>query len=497
MTVIYLKNRSSITALNKITFYETWHDKKSDLSYLHTFECVVYHHVKKAHRKLDDKSLKCQFLNYEKVNQYRLWNEKKILIFSHVQWNEIIIEVEEYDENLSILSFDDQINDHQTRTSVDHQTRTSVASQKTRSRSLELESESIKSDSLSDTDISDASSERLKRVIAESIDYKTLNDLWIKDNRDFVSWANWIQIELNTSQTVKQARVSLDWEQWKLAFRSELNAHIKNNIFILRISSSSQWILSTRWVTIIKRELKEKMIKYKARWMCKRFHQKYEIDYDKIFVLMIRVIIIKMLLALKIKYDYKVEQMNVIIVFLEAHLKEEIWMQQSLKFEQKESNETFLICCLNKTLYELKQTSQEWYAILKVYLIFINYQRVEINHSVFTHQNDIIIAIYVNDLLILESNIFNIKALKLQFAKRFQMKDLDSIKWYLEMHITCDKVEQTLWINQSIYIKRVIELLSISNCSSTKTSMHHRCQLKKNVYQKSVLEVSIKRVIWV
>jgi len=107
MTVIYLKNRSSITALNKITLYKTWHDKKSDLSYLHTFECIVYHHVKKAHRKLDDKSLKCQFLSYKRVNQFRLWNEKNVLISSHVQWDEIVIEVERYEEDLSILDFDD------------------------------------------------------------------------------------------------------------------------------------------------------------------------------------------------------------------------------------------------------------------------------------------------------------------------------------------------------------------------------------------------------
>ena len=238
-------------------------------------------------------------MNYEKVNQYRLWNEKKILISSHVQWDEIVIEVKRYDEDLSILSFDDQINDDQTRTSV--------TSQKTRSRSLKLESESIKLDNSSNTDISDASSEHLKQVIAESIDYKTFNDLWIKNNRDFVNWANRIQIESNTSQIVKQTKVSFDWEQWKLAFRSELNAHIKNNIFILRISSSSRWILSTRCVTIIKRELKEKMIKYKAKWVCKRFCQKQEINYDEIFVLMIRIIIIKMLLTLMIKYDYKVE----------------------------------------------------------------------------------------------------------------------------------------------------------------------------------------------
>ncbi len=58
--------------------------------------------------------------------------------------------------------------------------------------------------------------------------------------------------------------------------------------------------------------------------MCKKFHQKQEINYDEIFVLMIRIIIIKMLLTLTIKYYYKVEQMNVIIVFLKAHLKEKI-----------------------------------------------------------------------------------------------------------------------------------------------------------------------------
>jgi len=47
---------------------------------------------------------------------------------------------------------------------------------------------------------------------------------------------------------------------------------------------------------------------------------------------------------------------------------------------------------------------------------------------VFIHENDIIIVIYVmDDLLILGPNIFDIQALKLQFAERFQMKDLGSI----------------------------------------------------------------------
>jgi len=219
--------------------------------------------------------------------------------------------------------------------------------------------------------------------------------------------------------------------------------------------------------------------------VCKGFRQEQGIDYDETFASVVRVTIIKMLLALAAKYDYEAEQMNVVTAFLEAHLKEEVWVQQPSGFEQKGSNGTFLACRLNKALYGLKQAPREWYAILKVYLIFIGYQRVEIDHSVFIHDNDIIIAIYVDDLLILGPNIFDIEALKLQFAERFQMKDLDSIGWYLGMHITRDRAERTLWINQSIYIKRVIELLGMSNCSPTKTPMHHRCQLKKNVYLKT------------
>jgi len=58
----------------------------------------------------------------------------------------------------------------------DHQTRTSVALQKaSRSRSLELKSS--ESDNSSDSDASDASSEHFKQVIAEFVNYRTLNDL--------------------------------------------------------------------------------------------------------------------------------------------------------------------------------------------------------------------------------------------------------------------------------------------------------------------------------
>ena len=54
---------------------------------------------------------------------------------------------------------------------------------------------------------------------------------------------------------------------------------------------------------------------------------------------MIRSFIVKALLALAAKYDYDIEQMNVVTAFLEAALKEEIWVQQPPEFEQIQSND--------------------------------------------------------------------------------------------------------------------------------------------------------------
>ncbi len=92
-------------------------------------------------------------------------------------------------------------------------------------------------------------------------------------------------------------------------------------------------------------------------------------------------------------------------------------MQQPHGFEQTGSAKEILACRLTKTLYGLKQAPRESYSTLKTYLISIGYQRIDKNHSVFTHENGTIIAIYVDDLLILGPNISNIKVLKRQLSE--------------------------------------------------------------------------------
>lgn len=104
----YLKNRSPTTSLDKKTSFEAWYEKKPDLGNLHIFECLAYHHKEGARRKLDEKSIKCRFLGYEGTNQYHLWDGNRVLVFSHVLWDEVAtIEGEDYDDDdYACIGFD-------------------------------------------------------------------------------------------------------------------------------------------------------------------------------------------------------------------------------------------------------------------------------------------------------------------------------------------------------------------------------------------------------
>ncbi len=220
----------------------------------------------------------------------------------------VVIEAGGY-EDLSVLSFDDQTDDAPSSIKTtenaeiaeiadDHQTRTSATPERTtgpaipaapqRARNRPLELESSEPDGSSDSDVSDALSGRPKRATAGPVDYRALNDPWAKGHSR--GRANRVQIESDTRQTVEQARASPDWEQWKLAFRSELDAHTKNDTFTLGTPPPNRRILPTRWVTTIKRGPKGKVIKlYKARWVCKGFRQEQGIDYDETFASVVSV----------------------------------------------------------------------------------------------------------------------------------------------------------------------------------------------------------------
>ena len=85
---------------------------------------------------------------------------------------------------------------------------------------------------------------------------------------------------------------------------------------------------------------------------------KYGIDYDDTFSPVIRLSSICFLLAFAVQNDLLIHQMDVETAFLNGKLDEEIYMQQPEGYVKP--GEEHLVCKLEKSLYELMQSSHCW-----------------------------------------------------------------------------------------------------------------------------------------
>src|SRR5579859_6656152 len=89
-TVVYLKNRSSTTAV-PTTPYEAWHGVRPNLSHLRIPGSTAYIHIPKEKRtKLDTHSHKGILVGYGGTHQYRVWDltKKDVVVSRDVRFNE-------------------------------------------------------------------------------------------------------------------------------------------------------------------------------------------------------------------------------------------------------------------------------------------------------------------------------------------------------------------------------------------------------------------------
>jgi hypothetical protein len=103
-----------------------------------------------------------------------------------------------------------------------------------------------------------------------------------------------------------------------------------------------------------KKKKNDEILRYKTRWIIRDFEQIERLNYTKTFVSMIKSMSYKTMYIIIVVNDWKIEQMNVKIVFLYDKIHENVFVVQFTKFEQRINQ----ICKLNKSLYELKQFSK-------------------------------------------------------------------------------------------------------------------------------------------
>jgi len=93
-------------------------------------------------------------------------------------------------------------------------------------------------------------------------------------------------------------------------------------------------ILSTRMIYKLKKNLMSKIVRYKTRYVVQSFQQKKSVNFNEIYVVVVKVMFFKTLFVLVIKKDLECEQVDIIIAFLNFLLQEEIYVESSKDYRE-------------------------------------------------------------------------------------------------------------------------------------------------------------------
>ena len=242
-------------------------------------------------------------------------------------------------------------------------------------------------------------------------------------------------VQIDTPSTYKQAmRLPLK-SKWQEATTDEYNSLTEMGTWILVSLPKHRNVIKCKWVFTVKANGR-----YKARVVAKGFTQEHGIDYEETFSPVTRYESIRYLLAHAALEDWEIEAMDVKTAYLYGELKEEIYMAQPEGFIK--SGQEHKVCKLVKSIYGLKQARRVWYeTISKTLQKKLGFQQLHSDAGVHILRqregdHEIILILYVDDLLIMGNSQPMIHSIKKQLMAAYQMKDLGAATSYLGIRIT-------------------------------------------------------------
>ena len=187
---------------------------------------------------------------------------------------------------------------------------------------------------------------------------------------------------------------------------------------------------------------------HKAHLVAKGFSQRECINYTKIFSPVAKKNVVQLILYLDACFGWNIHQMDVKSVILHGDLYEEIYMEQTLSFVKGST----LVCQLKKLLYGFKCC--------------------ESNHSLYVlhvHGDNLIVVIYVDDLVITGNNLDLILRLKTQLAATFEMTDLGILHYFLGLQVL--PLPNGVFIFQSKYLLDLLKHCKMDDCKPCATPL--------------------------
>ena len=268
-------------------------------------------------------------------------------------------------------------------------------------------------------------------------------------------------------KTYKSARESDKACEWQEAIDSECASWDKNRVltFVCEIPATKKAV-PPKLILLRNLNLVAQTVRYKPRLVAQGFRQVEGLDFTDTFAPVAGLSSVRVVLSIAAAKGFAVRQMDVVTVFLNSELQEEVYVSLSMGVFGEER-----LACRNQSLYGLKQSPRCWYTTIDNFLITrMGFCRDRIDCCVYAHDNGTILALYVDDMLIAGA-LGEAKLICDMLKGKFEIVDLGTVSHCLGMVVSMDTGCHTISLKQKGYVDRVFERFGMVQCKPVGTPM--------------------------
>lgn len=458
----YVTNRCP-TASKEKTPSELWEGRKPDVSGMKVFGSFAFNHIPKEHRKkFDPKAKKMVMVGYS-LNGYKLWDEEneRVIVARNVIFDE---KIQKDEKHVKIPINNEEVE------------KIEMELRERDMKDLEINEQSDEIENQADE--RNQNSKRDKRQIKKPIwqnDYITD----FEDENDEVLFVLMAEQEENVPHCFEEINEREDRQLWKEAVQEEIKVLEESETWV-KVPRKNIKELDTKWI-FTKKIVGGKQV-YKARLVVKGFQQRD--NFNDIYSPVLKMQTLRILLAVAVERNYNICQMDVKGAFLYGRIEEEVYIKPPQGYSNINNGliDKYSLK-LKKSLYGLKRSPKYWYEHFTEIITAYGFTRSENDYCLYI-KNDFYILLYVDDLLILGKDKEQIKEIKNFLSSQFRMKDLSNSDM-MYLGISIQRQENSISINQSVYLNNILKKFGMQDCKGIDTPMDYNFKFDDSIVDMS------------
>ena len=262
---------------------------------------------------------------------------------------------------------------------------------------------------------------------------------------------------------------------WNRAVSTEMeNIHMLQTWSLVPPTADMN-IITIRWVYTEKLNPDGTVKRLRARLVGKGFEQEEGHDYLETFSPVVRTATIRLMLQIAVSRSWPIRQLDVTSAFLHGDLQEPVYMYQPEGFVDPDRPQ--YVCKLTKALYGLKQAPRAWFDTFSSYIIDYGFKCSKSDPSMFTYHKcdkSMVLLLYVDDMLLTDSDERLLQQLIDSLSVRFSMKDMGVPEYFLGIEMVTH--QKGIFLHQKAYTEDILRQAQMFDCSPMPTPLPQRVE---------------------